>query len=508
MKESSWWKGERSAGAFFLLAFAFLFVFFTQVHPFVVYDGDDWRYIAYTRQALPNWNEWNPSRVFAECFAPMTGYFAAYVLFPLLGDYFRALTVAAALLTSTMITGYLYVFYRMVRGTEDGRFRALALTAIFLFFHFLIMKTERTGNPHMFSTANFTCLYYYVMPMLLNGALVMLVAWQGRLEEIYRRTTPIQAGFLSFWIYFAVFSNVFQSIIFPAFLGVYVLYDFLAQRGMPIRSWLRGHRAELVVLGVWLFSLAIEMRGGRAHAIGQDFFHLPFGAVWQTALSSIHHVNAGVVGAGLVFIVLAAVSAWRRRGDADGRRTLGVLAASFAGMVLTFVFLFLVCAKAGPGYFGRADVFSSVLFFLVFAIVYAMDALVRRYPALVKALPIVTFVVMIAAMNPNRGFHESTSGGLPAQTCYAVDADILQQVLDAQATGATQATIHVPLGNGASNWPHDFFLKNVLRNTLTRHGLLVRPLELTIEPDAAMNETYHLPVPTQEPQREGSRNDG
>ena len=47
-----------------------------------------------------------------------------------------------------------------------------------------------------------------------------------------------------------------------------------------------------------------------------------------------------------------------------------------------------------------------------------------------------------------------------------MDADILQQVLDAQAAGATQATIRVPLGNGASNWPHDLFLKNVLRNTL------------------------------------------
>ena len=55
----------------FLLIFGFFFVFFTQVHPLVIYDGDDWRYIAYTRQALPSWNEWNPSRVFAECFQPL-----------------------------------------------------------------------------------------------------------------------------------------------------------------------------------------------------------------------------------------------------------------------------------------------------------------------------------------------------------------------------------------------------------------------------------------------------
>ena len=93
-----------SERAFFLLAFSFLFVFFTQVHPLVIYDGDDWRYIAYTRQALPSWNEWNPSRVFAECFQPLMGYFAAYVLTPILGDYLHAQTAAVALLLSLMAT--------------------------------------------------------------------------------------------------------------------------------------------------------------------------------------------------------------------------------------------------------------------------------------------------------------------------------------------------------------------------------------------------------------------
>ena len=100
-----------SERAFFLLAFSFLFVFFTQVHPLVIYDGDDWRYIAYTRQALPSWNEWNPSRVFAECFQPLMGYFAAYVLTPILGDCLHAQTAAVALLLSLMATAYLWLFY-------------------------------------------------------------------------------------------------------------------------------------------------------------------------------------------------------------------------------------------------------------------------------------------------------------------------------------------------------------------------------------------------------------
>ena len=138
---------KKAPAIFFVGAFLFLCVFFTQVHPLVIYDGDDWTYIAYTRQALPSWREWNPSRVFAECFEPLVGFLAAYGVTPLLGDYLHALTVTSAFALSLMITGYLWMLARLLVRQDGSWYRACFVTVIFLLFHFLLMKVHREGNP-------------------------------------------------------------------------------------------------------------------------------------------------------------------------------------------------------------------------------------------------------------------------------------------------------------------------------------------------------------------------
>ena len=483
--------GRYGVDACFLLVFVWFFVFFTQVHPLVIYDGDDWRYIAYTRQALPSWNEWNPSRVFAECFQPLMGYFAAYVLTPLLGDYFRAQTVSVALLLSVMVTAYLWLFYRVMLGTDGGRFRALSMTAIFLLFHFLILKTQRTGNPYLFWSANVTCVYNYLMPMLLNASLVLLMMREGRLGEIFHRCSPVAAGFLSFWIYFAIFSGVFHSIVFVAFLGWYALFDLRKEQG-GWRAFVVAYRAELVVLALWLFSLVIETQGGRARAIGRPFFQLPWGETFQSAFVLWHQLNTGVAAFGIVISILAAVGIGRGRRSENEQKTWTLLVLSAFSMVVVFVYLFLVCTKASPNYFERSDVAGCGLFYLLLLTCLAMNYFICRHPSFVRVLPILTFVVLIASLNPNRGFYPSTMGHVPEKTCDAIDHDILAQLVAAEQAGEEQVTLHVPVGNAQTNWPHDRFLKDVLNNTLTRHGVLAYPLEIEIQPDLEMNRKYHL----------------
>ena len=476
---------------FFLLVFGFLFMFFTQVHPLVIYDGDDWRYIAYTRQALPSWNEWNPSRVFAECFQPLMGYFAAYVLTPFLGDYLHAQTMAVALLLGLMATAYLWLFYRVMLGAGGGQFRALSMTVFFLLFHFLILKTQRAGNPYLFWSANVTCIYNYLMPMLLNASLVLLMMREGRLTEVFHRCSAIQAGFLSFWLYFAIFSGVFHSSIFIVFLGWYSLFDLRKAAG-DVRGWGAAHRAELIVFALWLFSLVIETQGGRARAIGRPFFQLPWMETLQSATALWHQLNTGVAAFGVIIAILAAVEIHRNCHDEDERKTLAFLGLNVLSMVVVFVYLFLVCTKASPSYFERSDVAGCGLFYLLLLTCLAMNHFARRHSSLVRALPILIFVILIASLNPNRGFYPSTMGHVPEKTCDAISHDILAQLLAAEQAGEERVTLHVPVGNAETNWPHDRFLKDVLNNTLTRHGVLTYPLEIEIQPDPEMNRKYHL----------------
>ncbi|MBR2733236.1 MAG: hypothetical protein IKD80_03170, partial [Selenomonadaceae bacterium] len=53
------------------LTFAAMFIFFSQVHPIVLFDGDDWNVISDARVGLPKWGGWNPIKVLPETFFPI-----------------------------------------------------------------------------------------------------------------------------------------------------------------------------------------------------------------------------------------------------------------------------------------------------------------------------------------------------------------------------------------------------------------------------------------------------
>ncbi len=44
---------EKKVLFFFLITFTFLVIFFTQIHPLMIFDADDWGYIDYTRGFFP-----------------------------------------------------------------------------------------------------------------------------------------------------------------------------------------------------------------------------------------------------------------------------------------------------------------------------------------------------------------------------------------------------------------------------------------------------------------------
>lgn len=499
---------KKAPAIFFVGAFLFLCVFFTQVHPLVIYDGDDWTYIAYTRQALPSWREWNPSRVFAECFEPLVGFLAAYGVTPLLGDYLHALTVTSAFALSLMIMGYLWMLARLLVRQDGSWYRACFVTVIFLLFHFLLMKVHREGNPYLFWSVNFNCIYYYVMPALLNASLVLFLMREGRLTEVFQRLTPVRSGWMAFWIYFAIFSSIFHSIILASYLGLSSLRDARAEAAagnFHLRNFLRRHRAEAVVLGFWLLSLLFEANGGRARQIGQSLFDLHWEAVLPSLAAIFGTLNVPIIGGGLLLIVAMAWDFYRgKQGmESEDQMDAAHVQISLAAMAVTFLYLFLVCLKTGPSYLARSDVMVSGFFFLLLAICIALHALARRHAAVVRAIPIAVFIVLIATVNPNRGFLDSTPYGVPARVCDEVDHDILGQILAADQAGVDTMTLHVPVSGAEDNWPHPYFLKNRLRNTLYRHGIITRTFDIQVVPDAAMNRKYHLPLPDGEaPQEE------
>lgn len=163
---------EQYGGWFFpVLLFGVMMIYFYQVHPFILFDGDDWRDMGGARNvALPKWHDWNPSKVMPESLMPLVGYLGAYVFSPLLGDYLHGISLAVACVAALAVTAYT-VLLKDVLERRFGLSTWLAAggTGIFLLMHFLVFKNSVQGNVSLFTTPNVDCFFittcpFYSMP--------------------------------------------------------------------------------------------------------------------------------------------------------------------------------------------------------------------------------------------------------------------------------------------------------------------------------------------------------
>lgn len=490
------WRSCTVAG-YFLLVLAFLMIFFTQIHPLVVFDCDDWKYIAFARMPFPNLHEWNPTRIFPECFMPLTGYFAAYVLAPLIGDYLRAMTYAAAMGLSLLITGYLYLFYRLMRNGEEGHWRSICITTVFFALHFLILKVHPYDNHDLFWAFNLTCVFYYLMPTLMNASLVLWMMRRGRLTDAYGHLTAMQKGTLWVALYFAVFSDIMHNVVLIAFVGLSSLWDFWRGNAWrDIRAWGRSHRMELAVMMLWFICLFFEAHGGRAHDIAKP--EMPWREAWGFAGQIWPAMKHSVVFVCLIAIFWAAVEVFRSDRTQQVQDLRHQMLLCFACIPLIFLYLFVLCTKANAWYIARTDVFFCYVFYFLLLAGLSLNAMVRRHPVMMQGMPLFAVLVLLTALNnPQQSFQESTVGNIPAQTCYDMGHDIIQQMVEADRTGEKMAVIHVAVGESVVNWPFSKVMEEDLPQTLFRHGLLQRPLKIQLQPDPEVNEKYHLAVPLQ-----------
>lgn len=84
---------------------------------------------------------------------------------------------------------------------------------------------------------------------------------------------------------------------------------------------------------------------------------------------------------------------------------------------------------------------------------------------------------------------------VPPSTCYEIDYNLIEQIQMADREGKAEMVLRVPKGDNRDNWPHPMYMGGKISRTLYKHGLISRNIKIKIQPDAAMNEQYHIAVP-------------
>lgn len=472
--------------------FLFLLVFFTQVHPLLPFDMDDWSYLSYRRNAYPIWGDWNPSRVFPETFMALVSDAGVFALTPFLKlDYLHGQIAAHALTVSLFITVYVFLFRRFLKKRfRSGEGVSLLLSCLFLLLHFSVFRRERSANEHLFWTFNLTGYYYYILPNLLNASLVLWLL--GTPEEERKKLTPAIRGIVCLLLYLSILSNLFPTVILMLWIGWELLETSLGmkKRGqLHFGSWLKEQGWRLAAILLWGVSVIYEANGGRAGtAGGMDIA----GAAGRFA-SWGGRINLQTGGLFLLVIAGGAVvflAKHKKIGLSSRGSAIAILFAIAA--VISAVYEILLCAKVDPEKLELSRVIYPVCFYTFLCVLTVAERLIHAMPKTAILLAPVLYVLLINTRIGDRTFLDQNGTNLDGKRAILLTQYILDQVTEADASGCTEAVLHVPKQLQEDNWPHVYGLGSAMSQTLYRHGIVSRRIELTVLPDEAVNEAFFL----------------
>lgn len=498
---------EQYGGWFFpVLLFGVMMIYFYQVHPFILFDGDDWRDMGGARNvALPKWHDWNPSKVMPESLMPLVGYLGAYVFSPLLGDYLHGISLAVACVAALAVTAYT-VLLKDVLERRFGLSTWLAAggAGIFLLMHFLVFKNSVQGNVSLFTTPNVDCFFHYNFSFLLNASIVLYLISRNITSRISFRAHPFWSAGLFFALYLAVFSNILHSIVLICYIAFQILHELEAEKAYRPRRvllYLKSHRFYSGIILVWLLSLLFEADGGRARSIGT-----PNGAPFFVALGKVFHDFSAIFlseqkGILIIFVALGLfalpalyLALFRQEKDVAvlTKEYLSLMKMTLFSLFLWASYELLICAKANAGYIGRSDVLCGWFFFLFLMMMGSLAYLLRRKTGLALVFPVLFFVVLCRTTDGRMGYVPSTYARIPETTCYAVSNDFVQQFRRADEAGGSEFDLHVPYSATPDNWPFFPALGEHMERQLYSHGVISRHMKVNFVIDEALNEKYHL----------------
>lgn len=467
----------RSNWLFYGILLILFMNFFTEIHPLVAFDTDDWMHFGKSRGAYPSLSFWNPSKILPECGQILTGLIGAHFIAPLIHDYVYGIIYANALVVSLAIILYLYSVQKLLEFRfKTSRLTGFAIVALYALFHFLILRTHWGDNFYLWYSEDVTCYYHYIIPNMLCTSMLM---WMMRHQVL----TLGQASAHKCWIiatYLALFSNLYASVTLVAYVGTVLLFDLFGPKKQA-KGWLTGyiqqHSYYLLIIGLWLVVQFFEINGTRANAYGN--IDAPFFESVYKTLRNLAHNRFNTLFLVITALTVVGAKAYDYRCGSKslwhiGQRQTMLLVA----LVLSVTYIVLLTSKVDVTYVNRADVIFSIVFFYLLLFALCLGYLCSRSRLIAQCVPLLVMLTFFELPNMGTAWRGVQADyGLDGHECIQTERDIIQQVLQAEAAGQDTAIVIVPVYTCyKDNWPLAFDCSESVGLTLHRHGVTRRKI--------------------------------
>lgn len=483
-------KNNRIFIAYGLIVFAGLLLFFTVINPLIVYDADDWLYVYSLRKPIPLPNTWNPTRVFFETFMPIVSYFGALVINPLINNYYFSLTLAHGIFASFLLTLYFtefsLLFYK--RGFASTS-TSIKYGCLFILLHFISHIFAGSSNFFLLYSPNLTCFYNYTLAVILNACIVMHFMSYGGIKAFFKSSTLLHKVFIFVCLYFAIFSNLFSSVVLATYVGTELLLDLtkdIKNKQFKLFSYVSDNLINLIIIVIWFIANILETTGGRADDIHKAFFPNVLFAL-GIEIASIIISNLFV----LIFEVVVFVL-WLKKCERQPQTQKRFLLYLGFGMIYltllgTFVnFLYLI----------RPDVSIGMFFYIYLALIACLSQLIKQNKKYAKILYILCGTLVLLLIKPGTLYNHYNYSNISYEQCKAVTYDIIDQIKEAESEGKTEVDVIVPkFEMDDTNWPLSTFVNDRFSEVFYKHKVIDSPILVrNIIVSEEKNEELNIPT--------------
>jgi len=432
------------------LIFSVMFLFYTKIEPLMVCDPDDWTYISYSRSAWPQWGAYNPSKVFPETLMGILGYFSAFVVFPITGNYQNSFTIVYAVVVCIFIILYIFSFTKYINKMfKLSLYKKIFVTSIFFAMHFLLFKTKTEYNLFMLTASNLNCFINYLVPALFNSAFAMLCI-SLNLPNHTNKLKISHIGILLLITYLVIYSNMVVNVLFLAPIFVLFLENLYKQFTVVDSKYRQKNKAfifYIIIFMLELINLYYEMNGGRAQDIEFHFRTQLLETIrdikWITG-----EINKSVLFC-TFFVIVGAIGLWVKSRK-EPQQEDNIFSRNFVGCLACFVLciLYTFCLFTRIGMHKITCCENIFVMFLYYNILFSISLayICKKIKCITLAIPIITYITFIQILTGQGHIYKGSISyyNYDSQKCYMINECIITQFIEAYKLGMSDINLILP----------------------------------------------------------------
>jgi hypothetical protein len=475
-----------------VIIFAFIYVFFTIAHPMIPWVGDDWACMgAMSRRALPTNETWNGGRVFPDVFAPMVGYFAAYIVYPILGDYLHSISVTSGVIISLFSIIFYIVLYKFFYALTFKNIVSLCISLIVVVVYFVLFQSKSSENIYMLWMVNLTTLFYYFLPNIINSTLVLYFMTKSANNEniIIENKNLNKTALLICILYFSLFSMMWGSVILFVYAVLDLLISFISIKlnKRYCKSFIKNKIFLLFIVVFFLIYIYFEFTSARGKSLLVASEKRLFFADIKLAMKEFFAIMTNVQHILRVFafwIVCTTSYIVINYKETMKSNNFKLLIISLFSSISLMVFYIIGIAKGGVDY-ARIEVVFGFYFYCIISISLCLIIIINKQPKVFLIIPLVLAIFFADIFRVNTRFSGGRYTDTTPQQKYELVDSWITQIKEADKNRESEVVVRYL--QGINIW----FDSSSMSTTLYLHNIISRPIKIIFE--EVQNENIILP---------------